>query len=55
MQFAVSIQVRVHADQAKILRRAARLKGMKPATFVRQAAVTAAQQIIEQVKAGKAA
>lgn len=41
-----TIQIRVPVEQAKLLRRAARVRGIKLATFVREASVASAAEVV---------
>lgn len=50
MNASVPIQVRVPHALARILKRAAKLEGKKLATYVRDAAVSAAHQKVEAHK-----
>ena len=47
MKASVSIQVRVPHEQARLIKRAARLANEKPATWVRRVAILAAEQAVE--------
>jgi uncharacterized protein (DUF1778 family) len=51
---AVSIQVRIHADKAALVQRAARIKKVKLARFVREAAVDAAITVLKHEPVRKA-